>query len=982
MNMESASGMKLMRSLVFALDSAVATSRGGETLRGPILNLLTFVRERIATPWILRELLKFEESTTKIRLPKKGTDFPEENLLTDMNLVINCRPGKPSKGPGKPANKKSGLKGNFENLWNQALANARRAKKSFCVLIDFLFRRMAFRNKDLESVTWSRTWQQFQAKYSLLWFFGLSTKWLKYQIACVFARAACQELPDGLEGEIPGMFLSGVGYVFLNHIVNDHSSRGVDLAHNFLMSKKGLPEVHPYELVKAKRDCLDTLSTERQERIIEVPRYVALTGLPMEGPDERKPAPECKCTADVLKQDSRTGEFRLGPVRRCESCLLEPIAPRYPINFPCDLPQDTLQTLEEYETLTYASRLGHLVQQVRRTAEEVFRGKRSQTTSVPIPSLKAHFESGRPQGGAYAALVEMLKEKYEADYKNNVGYNRQNRLYPVRKYLTNPRCPYFSVCWNCSLLCTSFALESSVSDSIDLISSSPWSSRVELEGGVMKRVVTCDDHNECIRFDGDRVKRCVEDFFRDLESTVLSTQNIVEPVALPEPLKVRVITKGPVTRYFLGKFIQKFTWSVMKEHPTFKVIGTPLTEELLEERLGLLSEGEVYQSADYKSATDYLHPDLSATAAFEIGAAMGWGDHWLQMYVDGLTNSYLCDGRPQRWGQLMGSPLSFPILCLVNAALNRFFLELSSGKALSLRECPMLINGDDVAMKMKLDRYENWKRMVTDGGLVPSIGKNYVSSHFVIMNSTLYESLGESLLGRANFQRRPYLNLALICPRIDSKVQKDLRLGAVSIDPAVKDLSQLAHKGLEGLDFEQQDWAMSKFLGWEEVKKYLKCVPGRVSWFADKCLGGIGLPVTRDDLMTPEQQGYYTRRAGLFGVDDIGYTPTCDIGGGAGWCLLELTGKRKLWGDWFLPSQAFSVPAPTGELWKAALRDSDPSTINDRIAEKTRMRLEIESDAFRPHKHAWPIRTLARFPWTYCAFEEFGPEREPHVWVC
>ena len=76
---------------------------------------------------------------------------------------------------------------------------------------------------------------------------------------------------------------------------------------------------------------------------------------------------------------------------------------------------------------------------------------------------------------------------------------------------------------------------------------------------------------------------------------------------------------------------------------------------------------------------------------------------------DALPESYLmCNG------QLMGSPLSFPILCTINfvaykTALRRY-VKAKGGDWTKCSNLPVRVNGDDILFKANLDFYENyWK---------------------------------------------------------------------------------------------------------------------------------------------------------------------------------------------------------------------------------------------------------------------------------
>merc|ERR1712156_39191 len=71
------------------------------------------------------------------------------------------------------------------------------------------------------------------------------------------------------------------------------------------------------------------------------------------------------------------------------------------------------------------------------------------------------------------------------------------------------------------------------------------------------------------------------------------------------------------------------------------------------------------------------------------------------MWVD--AEGVLHDGEvfDQVWGQVMGSPISFPLLCLVNGAMNRLVQEIDQDRPMFLEDCPMKINGDDSAFGLE-----------------------------------------------------------------------------------------------------------------------------------------------------------------------------------------------------------------------------------------------------------------------------------------
>jgi hypothetical protein len=345
--------------------------------------------------------------------------------------------------------------------------------------------------------------------------------------------------------------------------------------------------------------------------------------------------------------------------------------------------------------------------------------------------------------------------------------------------------------------------------------------------------------------------------------------NNVSPVSLPEPLKVRVITRGDVSRYWLIRPLQKFLHSTIRDHPSMVAIGRPLNEDDLC-RLGPLGPGESYLSGDYKSATDLLHPDLSIAAVEAISQSCGFSDRLEKLFRESLVGSTIHHEYPgkkisvnQVWGQLMGSPLSFPILCLVNVAIQAYFQEITGiTPRCRLSEGRFIVNGDDVASVIFEKDYAAWKGMVADAGLKPSVGKNYLSKEFVNINSTPYcpertvDWFGQETL---QFSRVPFVNLGLLLPN-SSVSRSGLETEDFSLSSSkLRDLGACSHKLVEGFDYEFRDFLMRLFLSDQETRSILKQVQDGVSWFADKRLGGCGIYASRRGLLSKGQLGFYSR---------------------------------------------------------------------------------------------------------------------------
>jgi hypothetical protein len=220
-----------------------------------------------------------------------------------------------------------------------------------------------------------------------------------------------------------------------------------------------------------------------------------------------------------------------------------------------------------------------------------------------------------------------------------------------------------------------------------------------------------------------------------------------------EPLKARIISKGPSLPYYYCKPIQKAFWGILKEIPCFRLLGRsadPMDIWDLSSRPG------DWFSVDYKAATDNLSYKYSRCIVDEILSSdtdllclfdYVLGPHYLK-YATGMTGSCprLTDAVGiQNTGQLMGSILSFPILCLANIGIYLLNCHLSSGKEeYSDREydrilSEVLVNGDDMLYKCSPEERDWHDRISKNVGLSLSPGKVYYHSRYSNINSTCYD---------------------------------------------------------------------------------------------------------------------------------------------------------------------------------------------------------------------------------------------------
>jgi hypothetical protein len=218
--------------------------------------------------------------------------------------------------------------------------------------------------------------------------------------------------------------------------------------------------------------------------------------------------------------------------------------------------------------------------------------------------------------------------------------------------------------------------------------------------------------------------------------------NLAKPVALPEALKIRVITKGPAFTQTVLRGLQRKMHTILRNHPAFSLIGSgAVNSKYMRDRLGILLTGtDAYLSGDYKNATNNLKSWVSETIADAICDELNIQGYEKQLFVGNLTKHWLEDEEgnvfQQQTGQLMGSVTSFPILCIANATLSCWAYEIDKMKVTTLKDWPGMINGDDIAMKCTAKGRDAWRAITQFAGLEESVGKTYFSKEFVNINST------------------------------------------------------------------------------------------------------------------------------------------------------------------------------------------------------------------------------------------------------
>lgn len=253
-------------------------------------------------------------------------------------------------------------------------------------------------------------------------------------------------------------------------------------------------------------------------------------------------------------------------------------------------------------------------------------------------------------------------------------------------------------------------------------------------------------------------------FRKSVYEKALDTVPLAIPVGLSEPNKVRVITKGPPEIYFILKPLQKFMHNIMRKIPQLQLIGKEIDVKIVADMVVPAQGQWQYLSGDYSDATNEIQSWCTRVVTDEICDVLSLSpgerelchksltEHYIQMslpngsrFKDEITEQQVLDaaGRgtsvaKQTNGQLMGSILSFLILCIENLTLMWMTDEEAQEVELTLEQVRCLVNGDDCLITTNGRGYMFWKLYGTEMGLKPSIGKVYFTNEFCTLNSRMF----------------------------------------------------------------------------------------------------------------------------------------------------------------------------------------------------------------------------------------------------
>jgi hypothetical protein len=309
-----------------------------------------------------------------------------------------------------------------------------------------------------------------------------------------------------------------------------------------------------------------------------------------------------------------------------------------------------------------------------------------------------------------------------------------------------------------------------------------------------------------------------------------------------EPLKVRNITASNAIPYAISRGMQKFLHSSLKDYPQFKLIGRSLDSNVVNDLLNKGRKGDWIVSGDFSAATDNIKIELTKLV-FEyilkkfITVERLSNDPDIMDLVQILRHVLYeheieypkfsgIEPVTQCTGQLMGSTLSFPILCIIN--LITYWIAVEPDVK-DFRDLNVMINGDDIMFKCSKARYQNWLDTLEQAGLTPSPGKNFFHEKYGTINSALFYQQSATVT-----KYIPFFNVGMILGQ--SKVAR------MSEEEGEKPIHCLHKDAIMGaLDPIRADLRFRTY-NKEVLTKSSTMYDGTVlNWYLPTTMGGLGM---------------------------------------------------------------------------------------------------------------------------------------------
>lgn len=361
---------------------------------------------------------------------------------------------------------------------------------------------------------------------------------------------------------------------------------------------------------------------------------------------------------------------------------------------------------------------------------------------------------------------------------------------------------------------------------------------------------------------------------------------VLVPHGIPEPFKVRVISKGRAVAYWICRLVQKHMHRCLAALPEFELIGLASSRsiaDVVDDVVGpvpLGPEQYVMVSGDYKASTDSLRECASAMAVESWCRLAGYGPEVSALVMESMCHNLVMKHGadktpvPQASAQPMGSPVSFPFLCALNWAASVVGLRRAEGGAgpygrRKIGSSGIVINGDDILFACRRSAVKDWSYITSAIGLKPSVGKNYVSWHFGNVNSAMFRQVRVPLEASCRGHYRgpvapcrwwfvPYVNVSVLRP--SPRPTPDEFLVSAPALQAIWQNGWSEYNAGQCARPEQcfkkiWDPVISEKLWLQEWSRELAHVPKFVNWFIPRDLGGFGLTTSWPLVYRPGEPG-------------------------------------------------------------------------------------------------------------------------------
>jgi len=250
----------------------------------------------------------------------------------------------------------------------------------------------------------------------------------------------------------------------------------------------------------------------------------------------------------------------------------------------------------------------------------------------------------------------------------------------------------------------------------------------------------------------------------------------VKIMDIPEPGKFRILSLGEGYYYIVLQPLQGALLSCWKRFSASTMLLQNYEKRIREIDQELPpEEGFLWYSVDYEAATDLLKKACSMAVLESLNSNCELGRVLISIAQSAIRepgSAKYPDGETVKIvdGQLMGHPLSFPLLCLINysvyqCAIGRWVDDADTPQERTRRlgisermDGNVLVNGDDMLFKAERSLYSIFIKTANDAGFKISVGKNYCSRDTCMINSKIFQR--NSRAGKMS--QRGYLNQNLL----------------------------------------------------------------------------------------------------------------------------------------------------------------------------------------------------------------------------